>query len=135
MNFRPRPRDEIGLDLTSLIDVVFLLLLFFMLTTTFVETGRLKVDLPEAGEAAAEGRQEQRVIEIDAQGRYALDGEEVHIDQLAARLRPSAGGDGEGSVLVRADGRASHQDVVRALDAARAAGIRHVGIATVPPSP
>ncbi|MFZ5536154.1 MAG: ExbD/TolR family protein [Pseudomonadota bacterium] len=133
MNFRPRQRDEVGLDLTPLIDVVFLLLLFFMLTTTFVEATRLKVDLPEAGQgAAAEHKDEPWVIEIDAAGHYALNGEVVEADQLAARLRAVPGRSEDTQVLIRADGRATHQAVVRALDAARAAGLVHVGLATEP---
>jgi len=133
MNFRPRQRDEVGLDLTSLIDVVFLLLLFFMLTTTFVETTRLKIDLPEtqAGEQA-ERKDVPWVIEIDAQGRYALNGEVVEAEQLAARLRAIPGRSDETSVLVRADAKAGYQAVVRALDAARAAGLVRIGLATTP---
>lgn len=133
MNFRPRQRDEVGLDLTPLIDVVFLLLLFFMLTTTFVESTRLKIDLPEAGEGAqAERKDVPWVIEIDAQGRYALNGEVVGVEQLAARLRAIPGRTEETSVLVRADGKATHQAVVRALDAARSAGLVRIGLATIP---
>lgn len=131
MNFRPRQRDEVGLDLTPLIDVVFLLLLFFMLTTTFVEATRLKIDLPEAGQGAeAERKDDHWVIEIDAQGRYALNGEAVQAEQLSERLRAIPGRTEETSVLVRADGQASHQSVVRALDAARSAGLVRVGLAT-----
>ncbi|HET19637.1 MAG TPA: biopolymer transporter ExbD [Chromatiales bacterium] len=131
MNFRPRQRDEVGLDLTPLIDVVFLLLLFFMLTTTFVEATRLKIDLPEAGQGAeAERKDDHWTIEIDAQGRYALNGETVVAEQLSERLRAIPGRTEETSVLVRADGQASHQAVVRALDAARSAGIVRVGLAT-----
>lgn len=133
MNFRPRQRDEVGLDFTPLIDVVFLLLLFFMLTTTFVEATRLKVDLPEAGHgAAAERKDEPWVIEIDAAGQYAVNGEEVEAEQLVARLRAVPGRSKDTQVLIRADGRATHQAVVRALDAARAAGLVHVGLATEP---
>lgn len=131
MNFRPRQRDEVGLDLTPLIDVVFLLLLFFMLTTTFVETTRLKIDLPEAGQGAeAERKDDHWIIEIDAQGRYAINGEMVGAEQLSERLRAIPGRTEDTSVLIRADGQASHQAVVRALDAARSAGIVRVGLAT-----
>lgn len=133
MNFRPRQRDEVGLDLTPLIDVVFLLLLFFMLTTTFVEATRLKVDLPKVEEGdAAERKDEPWVIEIDAAGHYALNGEVVEADQLAARLRAEPGRSEDTPILIRADGQTTHQAVVRALDAARAAGLTHIGLATEP---
>ncbi|MGK0673299.1 MAG: biopolymer transporter ExbD [Halothiobacillaceae bacterium] len=136
MNFRSRRRDEVGLDLTPLIDVVFLLLLFFMLTTTFVQTTRLEVDLPEAGQGkGVERKMEPWVIEIDAAGRYALNGKVVEAEQLAARLRATPGLSKNTQLLIRADGRAAHQSVVRALDAARAAGLVHVGLATEPAPP
>ncbi|MDM7322540.1 MAG: biopolymer transporter ExbD [Gammaproteobacteria bacterium] len=136
MNFRLRQRDEISLDLTSLIDVVFLLLLFFMLTTTFVESGRLKVDLPKVEEGGgAERKNELWVIEIDAAGHYALNGEAVEADQLTARLRAVPGRSEHTQVLIRADGRTPHQAVVRALDAARGAGLMHIGLATKPTPP
>lgn len=130
MNFRSRPRDEVTLDLTSLIDVVFLLLLFFMLTTTFVHANRLKLDLPEAGQGQAAQDREPWVIEVDAMGRYALNGDDVSADQLAARLKSMPGNLADANLLIRADGKASHQSVIHALDAARAAGIVHVGLAT-----
>ena len=130
MNFRPRPRDEVTLDLTPLIDVVFLLLLFFMLTTTFVHAQRLKVDLPTAGQGQSSDDKQAWVIEIDASGRYSLNGELVPADQLTARLKAAPERQNDTSILIRADGKASHQAVVHALDAARAAGLVHVGLAT-----
>ncbi|MEW6445959.1 MAG: ExbD/TolR family protein [Pseudomonadota bacterium] len=136
MNFRRGGRDEISLDLTPLIDVVFLLLLFFMLTTTFVHAQRLKVDLPQAGQSEASEEKDPWVIEIDARGQYAINGDAVSAAMLAERLRAIPESHAETRVLIRADGQASHQSVVHALDAARAAGLVHIGLATEqPPRP
>lgn len=130
MNFRSRRGDEVHPDLTPLIDVVFLLLLFFMLTTTFVHSNRLKLDLPEAASGESVREREPWVIEVDAQGRYALNGDVVDAAMLAARLKAMPEDASAAGLLVRADGQASHQAVVRVLDAARAAGITRIGIAT-----
>lgn len=135
MNFSRRGRDEVSPDLTALIDVVFLLLLFFMLTTTFVHVQRLKLDLPEASQGQASEDKEPWVIEIDAQGDYALNGEEVAVGMLVERLRAIPGRTEDTQLLIRADGQASHQSVVLALDAARSAGLVHVGLATEQPAP
>jgi len=69
-------------------------------------------------------------IEIDASGRYSLNGDLVSSDQLTARLESIPEPHADASVLIRADGKATHQSVVHALDAARAAGLVHVGLAT-----
>lgn len=131
MNFKGRERDEVSLDMTPLIDVVFLLLIFFMLTASFTQAQRLKVDLPQAEQG--ESTQDQNkdwVIEIDAQGQYALNGEALAADDLTVRLLALPERTEDTVVLIRADARTEHQAVVRALDAARAAGLLHIGLAT-----
>jgi len=131
MNFRGRERDEVSLDMTPLIDVVFLLLIFFMLTASFTQAQRLKVDLPKAeqGEAVQEPAKDW-VIEIDAKGQYALNGEALAGDQLTLRLRELPDRTDDTVILIRADAHTEHQAVVQALDAARAAGLLHIGLAT-----
>ena len=133
MNFRGRDRDEVSLDMTPLIDVVFLLLIFFMLTASFTQAQRLKVELPKAeqGESAQDQRKDWK-IEIDAQGNYALNGEALAPELLATRLRELPGRTDDTVVLVRAHAKSEHQAVVRALDAAKAAGLLHIGLATKP---
>ena len=132
MNFKGRGRrDEVSLDMTPLIDVVFLLLIFFMLTASFTQAQRLKVELPKAeqGEAVKDPAKDW-VIEIDAQGNYALNGEAMAGDQLILRLRELPERTDDTVILIRADAKTEHQAVVQALDAARAAGLLHIGLAT-----
>ncbi|HHO81651.1 MAG TPA: biopolymer transporter ExbD, partial [Halothiobacillus sp.] len=74
MNFRPRAREELDLNLIPLIDVVFMLLIFFMLTTTFVRDTALKVDLPLAKSGQVEQAQQVNMLEISRDGVYALNG-------------------------------------------------------------
>ena len=132
MNFKGHGRrDEVSLDMTPLIDVVFLLLIFFMLTASFTQAQRLKVELPKAeqGEAVKDPAKDW-VIEIDAQGNYALNGEALAGDQLILRLRELPERTDDTVILIRADAKTEHQAVVQALDAARAAGLLHIGLAT-----
>ena len=132
MNFKGHGRrDEVSLDMTPLIDVVFLLLIFFMLTASFTQAQRLKVELPKAehGEAVKDPAKDW-VIEIDAQGNYALNGEALAGDQLTLRLRELPERTDDTVILIRADAKTEHQAVVQALDAARAAGLLHIGLAT-----
>ena len=135
MNFKGHARrDEVSLDMTPLIDVVFLLLIFFMLTASFTQAQRLKVELPKAeqGEQAPDPSKEW-VIEIDAQGAYALNGEALAAGDLTLRLRELPGRTDQTVIQIRADAKTEHQAVVRALDAARSAGINHIGLATETP--
>jgi biopolymer transport protein ExbD len=131
MNFKGRERDEVSLDMTPLIDVVFLLLIFFMLTASFTQAQRLKVDLPQAEQGeSTQDQSKDWVIEIDAQGRYALNGEALAAEDLTARLQALPDRTENTVVLIRADAHTEHQAVVRALDAARAAALLHIGLAT-----
>ncbi|MEW5837719.1 MAG: biopolymer transporter ExbD [Pseudomonadota bacterium] len=135
MNFKGHNRrDEVGLDMTPLIDVVFLLLIFFMLTASFTQAQRLKVELPKAeqGEQVSDPSKDW-VIEIDAQGNYALNGEALAADQLTLRLSELPGRSEDTVVQIRAASTTQHQAVITALDAARAAGLSHIGLATEQP--
>ncbi len=134
MNFKGTSRrDEVGLDMTPLIDVVFLLLIFFMLTASFTQAQRLKVELPKAEQGETADPSKDWVIEIDAQGQYALNGEALAGDQLVVRLRELPGRSEETVIQIRADAKTQHQAVIHALDAARSAGLQHIGLATETP--
>jgi biopolymer transport protein ExbD len=125
VKFHPRPVEEPELNLTSLIDVVLLLLIFFMLSTRFIDEGRLQLRLPEAG-VAPQLEEERRTVQIEvtAEGGYRVDGRTLinnSADTLAAAV----------PVTIRADARATHQSVVTAMDVAGRAGYRQINIATV----
>ncbi|MDQ2075607.1 biopolymer transporter ExbD [Marinimicrobium sp. ABcell2] len=133
MQFRRQPREAEGINLTPLIDVVFLLLIFFMVSTTFTKETHLSVDLPEAeGQASAE-RAEQVVILISAEGDYSVNGQSLVNNRMAtlrAALEEVSGGDNQRPLVITADAKASHETVVRAMDAAGQLGFVHLSIST-----
>ena len=127
-------RDEPELNLTSLIDVVLLLVVFFMLATTFVTEGRLRVVLPEASAAPTETTQKPVVVTITAQGSYLVNQRTLVNNSrgtLRAALLKVAGGDTKQTVTIRADARATHQSVVTVMDVAGRIGFTQVNIATI----
>jgi len=134
MRLSPRRREDPELNMTSLIDVVLLLVIFFMLATTFVKEGRLRVELPAAGIAPANAAEEPVVITVTAQGEYRVN-ERVLVNNsretLHAALRKVAGGDTDRPVTIRADARSPHQAVVTAMDISGRVGFSQVNIATV----
>ncbi|RMD68944.1 MAG: biopolymer transporter ExbD [Gammaproteobacteria bacterium] len=132
MNFRsPREKEDPDITLTPLIDVVFLLLIFFMVSTTFVRRAELQVELPKA---TAEGAVKEKALEvlIDAQGRYSIEGRPLpaaDVSTLKAAIK-EAMGKGKRPLVISADAQTPHQAVVTALDAARQLGITRLSIAT-----
>ncbi len=134
MRLQARPPEDPELNLTSLIDVVLLIVIFFMVSTTFVQEARLQVELPQAGSPAVERTASALVITITAQGSYRVN-EQVLVnnqrDTLATALMQLAGGSTEQPITIRADARASHQSVVTAMDVAARLGFSQVNIATV----
>ena len=136
MNLRPDRRrdDDVDINLTPLIDVVFLLLIFFMVSTTFDRNARLKVSLPEASAKMQQQQGTPIVLTIDAKGKYFINDRQVvntSLETLKAALQKTVGDDKEQSLVLRADGNTPHQYVVRAMDAAAQIGLTHLSIATV----
>ena len=134
MNFQKRRNEEPDLNMTSLIDVVLLLLIFFMMSTRFIDEGRLQLRLPEAG--AEPGAVQSNAVEIDvtAQGGYRVNGRALinnSRETLTAAIGKAAANNRAIPVTVRADARATHQSVVTAMDVAGQAGYRQINIATV----
>jgi biopolymer transport protein ExbD len=134
MDFRPiSSEDEPRIDLTSLIDVVFILLIFFMVTTTFNRQSELKVDLPEASSEVEKLPKEPIRLVIDRDGRYFINGNEVvntSEDTLMTALDKALGSNRERPVILQADAKTEHQAVVTAMDAAAKLGISQLSIAT-----
>ena len=135
MKFQPRRTEEPDLNMTSLIDVVLLLLIFFMLSTRFIDEGRLQIRLPEAGvEPDAASVRDSVEIEVTAEGGYRVNGRPLinnSPDTLAVAIGRAAAGNRAIPVTVRADARAMHQSVVTAMDVAGRLGYRQINIATV----
>ena len=135
MRFGSRRRPDASIELTPLIDVVFLLLIFFMVSTTFVRESRIAVDLPEAAGDGSE-REGSMALAIDASGGYAVNGRALadgELETIEAALRESAVAAGGRRLLIAADAAVTHRAVVRAMDAARRAGIVRIDIATREP--
>lgn len=134
MNLRTRPRDEPEINLTSLIDVVLLLLVFFMVSTSFIRATEIRLELPRADAAPREEPPAEIEIMVSAAGDYYVDGQELvnrRPETLRRALEQVAGEGRELPVTIRADGRASHQSVVTAMDVVGRLGFSRILIATV----
>jgi biopolymer transport protein ExbD len=126
----PRPRrDPVEVNLTPLIDVVFLLLIFFMVSTTFETRQALELELPESVSGIAAELSPVTLVITEA-GHYRLNDREVSSAGLRQALAREAEEARLSGLVVEADARARHADVVRALDEAGALGIRQVRIST-----
>lgn len=135
MNLRPRRREEPEITLTPLIDVVFLMLIFFMVSATFLNEADLELSLPEASLDPGERPDSPIELAISAGGDYYVNGNALVNQQretLQRALEQALETTPGAAVIIRADGRTSHQALVRALDAAGRANIENVSIATVP---
>ncbi|MBM7060984.1 biopolymer transporter ExbD [Pseudomonas sp. UL073] len=140
MKFRRRAgnvaREEVFLNLTSMIDVIFVLLLFFVVTTSFSRPTQLKIDLPEAasGEPAEATELKQLEVAISADGTYSLNGQTLaksDLTTLMAAMQKQSEGDSSLPLTISADGKAAHQAVVTAMDAAGKLGFSHLRITTI----
>lgn len=139
MNLRPGHKEEsVEVNLTPLIDVVFLLLIFFMVSTTFDRHAKLKVSLPESSTQATQQQSESLILSIDAKGNYFINDRQVINKQLetlkTALLKTMGEKPGEikdVALILRADANTPHQSVVRAMDAASQLGLTKLSIATV----
>ena len=131
MNFRQLHRPEVSINLTPLIDVVFLLLIFFMVSTSFSELMQLVVDLPEA-EGAPASTNITLLLVVDVEGNMTLDGAPVPDDArgLSEALRQRLSGNTDIPVTLSADAMTPHQYVVTAIDVAAQLNITRLTIAT-----
>ncbi|MEP5568078.1 MAG: biopolymer transporter ExbD [Halioglobus sp.] len=137
MKFRRQRLDDVSVNLTPLIDVVFLLLIFFMVSTTFTRETQLSVDLPEAQGQVKESTDEEIEILIDEGGAYRVNGQGLvdnRMRTLQAAIYKISAGDTTMPMIITADAQAAHQDVVRAMDAAGQMGFVHLSITTRQPT-
>lgn len=118
------PESAGGIDLTPIVDVVFLLLVFFLVATTFREAEReLDVELPAAASAAPlSAALREVIVNVDAEGRMIVAGRETTPDALVALVRDAVAVNPDRRVVVRGDRRAAYDAVMRALDACRTGG-------------
>jgi len=140
MNLKPRRNEEPEINVTSLIDVVLLLVVFFMLSSNFSAEGRLRVRLPQASSVPVERPgSDALVVTVSAAGAYLVNGRELvnsSPDTLRAAILKTAGeGARAAPVTIRADGRATHQAVVTAMDVLGRLGFTQMNLATVNEAP
>ena len=135
MNLKPRRHEEPEINVVSLIDVVLLLVVFFILSSRFSDEGRLRVHLPHASAVPAEKVSgEPLVVSVTQQGAYLVNGHELinaSPETLRAALLKEAGTSRSIKVTMRADARATHQSVITAMDVLGRLGFAEVNIATV----
>lgn len=137
MQFRKQSQLEEGINLTPLIDVVFLLLIFFMVSTTFTKETHLTIELPEASTAVAAAEQQGIDIVINSNGEYAVNGQVLvnnQTDTLIRAIQTLSVDKQETPVVITADANASHQSVVRAMDVVGRLGLSKLRITTQQPT-
>ncbi|HDN69076.1 MAG TPA: biopolymer transporter ExbD [Gammaproteobacteria bacterium] len=133
MNLQPGGEDEPEVNLTPLIDVVFLLLIFFMVSTTFEQQSRIQIELPEATATAAETEDETLEIVIDSQGRYFIGERQVvnsEVKTLKSAISKAVDGRESLTVIIRSDASTPYQAVITALDATSQLGLTQISLAT-----
>ena len=133
MNFQPNPRDELQLDITPLIDVVFLLLIFFMVSTTFEHESEVNITLPEASKEIAQAKPDAINIAIDNQSRIYINEKELlnsQISTIKGAIYDISVNLPDAPIIISADEEAPFQMVIRTMDAARQLGLVKITFAT-----
>jgi biopolymer transport protein ExbD len=133
VNFKRQSKEMVEVNLTPLIDVVFLLLIFFMVSTTFTKENHLSIDLPEASTEQQPVATNRLEIIITASGSYSINGRTLinnQLDTLKRGLMKAANGEEGLPVTITADANTPHQAVVRAMDASGQTGFVNLSITT-----
>ncbi len=137
MNLRgTRGRDDPEINFIPLIDVLLVILIFLMVTTTYQRVAELQITLPEADADAVKQRPKEVNVGIDAQGRYVVDKNVftfTTVGALGDMLRRAAGDAKDPVVIINADANATHQSVIHVMEAARQVGFVHITFATQTP--
>lgn len=134
MNFRARrvEGDESRIDLTPMIDVTFQLLIFFMVSTTFIVTPGLKLDLPQASTQDSVEQVKDLTVTLKSDNSLYLNQQPVQLKDLEADLKAFASKGGDPTLIIKADGKVTHESVVEIMDIARKVGLKKLAIATAP---
>ena len=134
MNFqRGRKRDDPEINLIPLIDVLLVILIFLMVTTTYARYSELKINLPTSGAEQTPNKPKQIEVTVDANGNYQIDETtlaQASVEKLAESLKRAAGSDTEPVVVINADAKATHQSVINIMEAARQVGMSRITFAT-----
>ncbi len=133
MKFSRRPAEDPEINLIPFIDVLLVVLIFLMLSTTYSRFTELQVNLPSADAEKLRERPAEIVVAVAADGRYAINRKAVDgrsVELLTAELAAAAAGRADAVVIVSADAMAAHQSVINVLDAARRAGLSRLTFAS-----
>ena len=131
-----RTREDPEINFIPLIDVLLVILIFLMVTTTYQRVAELQITLPEADADQMKQRPKEINVGVDAQGRYVIDRTMLNFTTVAAladALKSAAADAKDPVVVVNADANATHQSVIHVMEAARAAGLIHITFATQAP--
>jgi biopolymer transport protein ExbD len=137
MNFRHRRVEDPEINLIPFIDVLLVVLIFLMLSTTYSKYSELQITLPTADAEKLKERPAEVMVTVGAEGQYAVNRKVVEgrsVEQLAAELVAAAAGRNDAVVIISADAMAAHQTVINVLDAARRAGLPRLTFATQLPT-
>ena len=129
MRFELRQKRRAAINITSLIDVLFLLLIFFMVSSTFLEQPGMKLDLPSARASEATSA-EQLTVFVGPEGEILFGERSLPVDSLEAAMREAAASADERTLVLKADREARHGTVVRVMDIAKRAGLERLVVAT-----
>lgn len=134
MNFqRDHRRDEPEINLIPLIDVLLVILIFLMVTTTYARFSELKINLPTSGAEQTPNKPKQIEVIVDANGNYQINDTlltQVTSEALANALKQAAGNDNDPVLVINADAKATHQSVINVMEAARQVGMSRITFAT-----
>jgi biopolymer transport protein ExbD len=134
MNFQKgRTREEPEINLIALIDVLLVILIFMLVTTTYSKHAELQINLPQAGGSQASTAANQINIAIDATMHYAINNKTIKFDgveRMSQALQKAAGKQSDPTIIINADAKASHQSVVNIMEAARLAGYGRITFTT-----
>ena len=131
MNFKRQNKEELSLNLTPLIDIVFLLLIFFMVSTTFTKESHLSINLPEADGEVSDAPKKMVEVVIDKDGQYSINGQNLITTKLITlkqAIEKVSQGDRSLPFIITADAATPHESVVRAMDAAGQLGFSRLSI-------
>ncbi|MEQ1525515.1 MAG: biopolymer transporter ExbD [Gallionella sp.] len=134
MNFqRGRTREEPEINLIPMIDVLLVILIFMMVTTSYAKFSELQINLPQAGGAAAATQEKPINVAVDASEHYSVNNQTVSnsaVEALAASLKNAAGDQTDPTIVINADAKATHQSVINVMEAARQAGYAKITFTT-----
>jgi Biopolymer transport protein len=131
MNLRPRVSEEPEINVISMVDIVLVLLLFFMVTSSFVHQSHLSMQLPKAQQAAAGEPKLPITIDLSASGQVRMNKQVMSMADLTGQLKALAAKDPERVIVLRADKNTTQQYVIDVLDAAQEAGLTRISFATL----